>query len=110
MGELIFCQDLSDAESEDQFTDDDEDPKSIAAQPNEANDLDTNHDSSLAEQLPADDPVPSAVDTSKAVGDADEDDEEEVVGKKRKALSKMYDPIKHRKKTLRSYYNRGFFF
>lgn len=55
------------------------------------------------DELSPDETLPKEVETSDLVVD----DEEAVVGKKRKALSKMYDPIKHRVKKLRSYYSRG---
>lgn len=99
-------QELSDAESEDQFTEDEEHLTSLDQDPSDANDLETNRDSLPVDESTTDDILPKDVETLDA-GLVVDDDEEAVVGKKRKALSKMYDPTKHRKKTLRSYYNRG---
>jgi hypothetical protein len=117
---LNDMQDLSDAESEDQFDEDQatkenagndqKDEDHVDSDHLEAGDLDSGH---LKSEIIADNVfVPEAerdeppIDGSAGAPD-ESADEEEVIGKKRKALSQMYDPTKHRKKNLRSYYNRG---
>ena len=42
--------------------------------------------------------------------DEDEDEDVQVVGRKRRALDAQYDPVAIRKRTLRRYYERGSFF
>lgn len=85
-------QDLSDAESESEDHLTDEDPQQDVEK-NAKSDEDNNSDA--VKDL-------STEELQKA-----EDEEEAVIGKKRKALSKLYDPSKHRKKKVRMYYNRG---